>query len=227
MHFSFAFSLSALILVLPLGLDTLGVSLSLGMKSASSSLVALRAQGHGLPPWLRTALLFALAETLMPIIGLLIGAALSSLISEVMHYLGALLLIGLGAWEFVEEGREYLRKRKKRAHRAAAVEPSQSSDDAPPPQSAPERFQWGQQLLLALSVSLDELAVGFSFGSLKNITLSPVTLCVLIGLQGFLMALIGLALGRTLRFRLKALKEWSELLSAALLIGLGIWFLFA
>jgi manganese efflux pump family protein len=227
MHFSFALSLAALILILPLGLDTLGVSLSLGMKSASSSLAARRALSHGLPLWLRTALLFALAETLMPIIGLLIGAALSSLISEVMHYLGALLLIGLGAWEFVEEGREYLHKRKKRAHRAAVVEPAQSSDDALPPQAAPERFQWGQQLLLALSVSLDELAVGFSFGSLKNIALNPVTLCVLIGLQGFLMALIGLALGRALRFRLKALKEWSELLSAALLIGLGIWFLFA
>jgi putative Mn2+ efflux pump MntP len=227
MSFSFVYSLSALILILPLGLDTLGVSLSLGMKSASRSLAARRMQGQGLPLWLRTAILFALAETLMPIVGLLIGAALSSLISGVMHYLGALLLIGLGVWEFVEEGREYLHKRKKRAHRAAAAEPPQTSNEVPPPQPASERFQWGQQLLLALSVSLDELAVGFSFGSLKNIALSPVTLCVLIGLQGFLMALIGLALGRALRFRLKALKEWSELLSAALLIGLGVWFLFS
>lgn len=227
MHFSFVFFLSALVLILPLGLDTLGVSLSLGMKSASRSLAARHTRGQGLPLWLRTALLFALAETLMPIVGLLIGAALSSLLSGLMHYLGALLLIGLGVWEFVEEGREYLHKRKKGAPGGSTVEPRTTPKDVSSPQAAPERFQWSQQLLLALSVSLDELAVGFSFGSLKNIALSPVMLCVLIGLQGFLMALIGLALGRALRFRLKALKEWSELLSAALLIGLGIWFLFS
>ncbi len=39
------------------------------------------------------------------------------------------------------------------------------------------------------------------------------------------MTLAGIALGRTLRARLRAVKEWSELLSAFLLIGLGIWLL--
>ncbi len=199
MQFSLVFLLSLLILILPLGLDTLGVSLSLGMKSVSSALADQGAPVRGLPLWLRTAILFALAEMLMPIIGLLIGAALSSLVSGVMHYLGALLLIGIGAWEFVEEGREYVQKRKGSAQQASsrASKSSQTSSDAPkPPPSAPGRFQWGPQLLLALSVSLDELAVGFSFGSVKNIALSPVTLCVFIGLQGFIMAILGLVLGR-------------------------------
>lgn len=218
MQFSPVFFLSLLVLILPLGLDTLGISLSLGMKSASRSRVIGEESRGGLPLWLRTAILFALAEMFMPIVGLLIGAALSSLLSGIMHYIGALLLIGIGGWECVEEGREYLHKRQKRA---------QITLSAAPPQSPPERFQWGQQLLLALSVSLDELAVGFSFGAIKHIPLSPTLLCVLVGLQGFLMALIGLALGRALRFRLKALQEWSELLSAVLLIGLGIWFLFS
>ena len=227
MHFSLVFFLSLLILILPLGLDTLGVSLSLGMKSASRSLTSQQTSVSVLPSWLRTALLFALAETLMPIVGLLIGAALSSLISGIMHYLGALLLIGLGLWEFVEEGREYLQKRRRRAQNASLNQSSLPSSGASLQQPAPERFQWGQQLLLALSVSLDELAVGFSFGSVKNIPLSPVMLCVFIGLQGFLMAIVGLILGRALRFRLKVLKELSELLSAALLIGLGVWFLFS
>jgi putative Mn2+ efflux pump MntP len=39
--------------------------------------------------------------------------------------------------------------------------------------------------------------------------------------------LIGIALGRTLRTRLRTLKEWTEFLSAFLLIGLGIWLLVA
>ena len=39
------------------------------------------------------------------------------------------------------------------------------------------------------------------------------------------MTLIGIGLGRTLSTRLKSVKEWSELLSALLLIALGIWLL--
>ena len=39
------------------------------------------------------------------------------------------------------------------------------------------------------------------------------------------MTLTGIGLGRTLRTRLKPVKEWSEILSALLLIGLGIWLL--
>lgn len=226
MYASLLFFLSLLFLLLPLGLDTLGISLSLGMKSTSRSLPTRGSSGRGMPLWLRTALLFALAEMLMPIIGLLIGAALSTLLNEVMHYLGALLLLTIGIWECMEEGREYVRKRTKRQQSATRAEP-QPFSPGEASQSTSERFQWKKQLLLALSVSLDELAVGFSFGSLRTVSLSPTLLCVLIGLQGFLMAILGLVLGRTLRFRLKALQELSELLSAALLIGLGIWFLFS
>lgn len=225
MRASVIFLFSLLALILPLGLDTLGVSLSLGMRTASQPLAIGSNGGKGLPIWVRTATLFALAEMLMPIVGLLIGAALSSLLSEVMHYVGALLLIGIGLWECAEEGREYLNKRKKRLQGVdtgeGALSPSASA-----PQPVAEHFQWSHQIMLALSVSLDELAVGFSFGSVKNITISPFTLCLFIGLQGFFMAILGLALGRTLRFRLKTFKEWSELLSAALLIALGVWFLF-
>ncbi len=86
---------------------------------------------------------------------------------------------------------------------------------------------WGRQLLLALSVSLDELAIGFSLGSLPfGKMFSPLTLCLYIGIQGFVMATLGIWLGRALRARLKPLKEGSELLGALLLIGLGIWLLF-
>lgn len=222
MHVSLIFLFSLLALILPLGLDTLGVSLGLGMRTASQPLAS---GGKGLPMWMRTATLFALAEMLMPIVGLLIGAALSSLLSDVMHYIGALLLISIGFWECVEEGREYLNQRKKRLQATGAGEGA-LSPSASTPQPVTEHFQWSRQIMLALSVSLDELAVGFSFGSVKNITISPVTLCLFIGLQGFLMAILGLTLGRTLRFRLKAFKEWSELLSAALLIALGVWLFF-
>lgn len=231
-------SLQLLLFILPLGLDTLGVSLSLGMKSF------LRADEKEKKPifpyWLRSAMLFSLAEMLMPVVGLGIGYAVSLLVSNVMHYVGSVLLIGVGAWELWEEGREYLRKRQQQNERApisrgshsrggggvdAGRGPLRSSSD---PESVAardkEQFLWSRQLLLALSVSLDELAVGFSLGSVTaGKTISPFILCLLIGLQGFLMTVVGLSLGRTLR--LKPLKEGSELFSALLLVGLGAWLL--
>src|SRR5579859_2834664 len=201
-----------LVFVLPLGLDTLGVSLSLGIKSSPG-----KEQEGVVPTWLRSAILFSLAEMLMPLIGLLIGYAASLAMSDVMHYVGALLLIGVGLWELWEEGREYVSKWKR--HQEATPQKSASS-------GASGQFQWRRQFLLALSVSLDELAIGFSLGSITNgRAISPLTLCLLIGAQGFLMTFLGLTLGRVLRQRLKPLQEWSELLSAALLIGLGIWLL--
>jgi manganese efflux pump family protein len=212
-------ALQLLFLIFPLGLDTLGVSLGLGMKSSPFSHLAQQERGKALPPWLRSAILFACAEMLMPIIGLFIGYAISTIVSGVMHYAGALLLIGIGAWELWEEGREQVRKRQKSGPNMRATSSSAF-------QSSQDQFRWRQQLLLALSISLDELAIGFSLGSITYKTISPFALCLLIGLQGFLMTLIGLSLGYTLRLRLKLLKDWSELLSAVLLIGLGVWLFF-
>src|SRR5436305_11088490 len=93
-----------------------------------------------------------------------------------------------------------------------------------------EQFQWRRKLLLAFSISLDELAIGFSLGTVavfheSVVTIHPIVICILIGIQGFLMTFIGITFGRILRARLRNLKEWAEFLSAFLLIGLGIWLL--
>ena len=208
-----------LLILLPLGLDTLGVSLSLGIKSVAPPAVDGQEKSNAPAYWLRSAILFSLAEMVMPVVGLVIGYAASLVVSAIMHYVGAILLIGVGAWELGEEGREYLHRRKRR-HGMIPRKPG------PVPQVPAAQFQWGRQLLLALSVSLDELAIGFSFGSITaGKAISPITFCLYIGLQGFLMAVLGISLGRALRTRVKSLKEWSELLSALLLIGLGIWLL--
>ena len=214
-------SLQLLLVILPLGLDTLGVSLSLGIRSFLRPVSDEKEKRSIFSyDWLRLALLFSLAEMLMPIVGLGVGYAVSLLVSNVMHYVGPLLLIGVGAWELWEEGRAYLRKKRQQP----GVVPPQA--DAPASLSSQVRMRRGRQLLLALSVSLDELAIGFSLGSITSgKAVSPIVLCLLIGLQGFLLTVVGLSLGRTLRARLKPLKEGSEYLSALLLIGLGVWLL--
>ncbi len=211
--------LNLLLFILPLGLDTLGVSISLGIKSHHSDSEQVR--HRPMPSWLSSALLFSLAETAMPLIGLTIGYAASLVISSVMHFLGPLLLMAVGAWEVVEETRERLEKRKSRS---ATFEKSATITSSPA--RAAQKSSWQRQLLLALSVSMDELAVGFSLGTVTSgRNVSPIVLCIFIGIQGFLMTLLGLVLGRTLRTRLRAFKDWSELLSGVLLIGLGIWLL--
>jgi putative Mn2+ efflux pump MntP len=209
--------LPLLLCILPLGLDTLGVSISLGIKSQGVEIAERGGKGPHFPAWLNSAVLFSLAETLMPLVGLAIGYAASLLLSNIMHIVGPLLLIGVGLWELMEEILEYIRKEKGSGF-------NQSQHIAP----SKEQFQWRRQLLLAFSISLDELAIGFSLGTitvshLSGRTVQPIVLCILIGIQGFLMTLIGIALGRTLRARLRAVKEWTEFLSAFLLIGLGIW----
>jgi putative Mn2+ efflux pump MntP len=205
--------------LLPLGLDTLGVSISIGIKSHSSSLTT---QNSAPLQWLRSALLFSLAEMLMPLLGLGIGYGASLAVSGIMHVVGPLILVAIGVWELIEEARERLTKRKSRGSSLQQVQRDEKDVHTETP-------IWVRQLLLALSISLDELAIGFSLGGTTIIGkngLNPLVLCVFIGIQSFLITAIGITSGRALQMRLKPLQEWSELLSALVLIGLGIWLYF-
>jgi len=212
--------LRLLFVLLPLGLDTLGVSISLGIKSHRSG---VSGRDGMFPLWLRSTLLFSAAEMTMPLVGLAIGYVASLAISDIMRFVGPLVLIGVGVWELIEEGRERLYKRKIRNVQQEKHQPT-------PSHSKVESTDWLSQLLLALSISIDELAIGFSLGTILisipgGILLSPLVLCLFIGVQSCLMTGIGLVLGRILHTRLKPVKEWSEIFSALLLIGLGIWLL--
>ena len=48
----------------------------------------------------------------MPLLGLAIGYATSLVIANFMHFVGPLILIGVGLWELMEEGQEYFKKKK-------------------------------------------------------------------------------------------------------------------
>lgn len=213
--------LPLLLFILPLGLDTLGVSISLGIKSRRDDIATGNGKKVQFPAWLISAILFSLAETFMPLLGLVIGYATSLVISNFIHVVGPLILIGVGLWELLEESHEYFKKKKLSGlHTFQYKEPAE------------EQFQWRRQLLLALSISLDELVIGFSLGAIavshvSVVSVDPFVICILIGIQGFLMTLIGITLARMLRTRLRNLKQWTEFLSAFLLIALGIWLLLA
>jgi putative Mn2+ efflux pump MntP len=71
-------------------------------------------------------------------------------------------------------------------------------------------------LLLGISISLDELAIGFTFGLLK---LPVVLVIVLIAVQAFVVTQLGLRLGHRLSERFR---EGAERLAGAALIILGV-----
>src|ERR1700736_235233 len=80
--------------VVPLGFDTLAVALALGLR--------------GIGPW-RPALVFAAFETVMPIVGIIVGRFAGDRFAAPAQLVGGLVLIGVGVHAFreaLEEGDE-------------------------------------------------------------------------------------------------------------------------
>ncbi len=176
------------VLFLSLGLDTLAVALSLGIA--------------GLPRarWVRVGLSFALFEGLMPVVGLLIGRHLSGILGEVAAYAAAGLLIVLGGYEIRE---------------ALADDDTEQAGTGASPAAMPA-VGLRSTLFRGLSVSLDELAVGFSLGVL-HVPLAPALGYVAV--QAFVLTFVGLWLGGRVGARLG---ERAELAAGVLLVLLGI-----
>jgi manganese efflux pump family protein len=139
---------------------------------------------------IRLSLLFAAFEGGMPLIGLLVGAGLGRVIGGWSEYVAIAALVGLGAymlWARADNADEE-RVQKLAASRGPAV------------------------IALGLSVSLDELAIGFSLG-LLNVPIVPAI--VLIAAQAFVVSQVGFALGSRIG---AATREGAERLAGAVLI---------
>jgi manganese efflux pump family protein len=116
---------------------------------------------------MRVSLIFVIFEGGMPLIGLGLGSALSRGIGSVANYAAAAAVIAVGAWLLLSGDEE---------ERAARVLSST-----------------GLALVaLGLSISLDELAIGFSIGLVR---LPVAAVIVAIALQALVAAQLGLALG--------------------------------
>ena len=143
---------------------------------------------------LRVSLLMSGFEMAMPVIGLLLGRALGQLVGNAADYLAITLLALLGVWMLLHE----------------------ADDDA--------RGKVGQLVAgrglalvaLGISISLDELAMGFTIGLLR---LSIWLAVVLIGAQAFTFAQLGLRLGTRMH---ATLRERAEQLAGLALLGLAV-----
>lgn len=155
---------------------------------------AIGMAGAGGGRWwrLRLGLLFAAFEGGMPLLGLLAGAGLGRALGGVADYaaIAALALLGLYMLRGGEGDEEGRARRLARTHGAAL-------------------------LGLGLSVSLDELAMGFTLGLLQ-VPLVPAI--ALVAGQAFVASQVGLALGGRVG---ESVREVAERGAAVVLLGLA------
>lgn len=136
---------------------------------------------------LELALLMAAFELAMPVVGLLAGHGVGHALGAAAHYVAAAALVALGLYFLVSDDDEV----RTNVHGLALIG-------------------------LGMSISLDELAIGFSFGLLH---LSLLWALVLIAVQAFVAAQLGLWLGARVG---AALRARAEQVAGLALIGLAV-----
>ena len=143
---------------------------------------------------LRISLVFVIFEGGMPLIGLAVGSVLARGIGRIAEYLAAAAVIGIGIWML-------LAGNENEEDKASRIMTSR-----------------GLALVgLGISISLDELAIGFSIG-LVRLPVSAVIAAI--ALQAFVAAQLGLAFGAKIAERWR---ERAERVAGIALILLGIY----
>jgi len=142
---------------------------------------------------LRVSLLMAAFEAGMPLIGLALGAPLGRAIGSAADYVAIGVLVMFGFYMLLAGDDDDDKKVGKLAVAGG----------------------WSA-LLLGVSVSLDELAIGFTLGLLR---LPAVLVIVLIAAQAFVLSQLGLRLGGRMGSRVR---EGAERLAGLALAGLGV-----
>jgi len=136
----------------------------------------------------RFGLLFAAFEGGMPIIGLLVGVGVGRVIGGWSEYVAIAALAGIGAYMPFGPDKDDERVQRLVASTGTAM------------------------IVLGLSVSLDELAIGFGLG-LLNVPIVPAV--VLIAAQAFIVSQVGFAIGGRIG---AATREGAENVAGAALI---------
>lgn len=163
----------------------------LGLDTLGVS-VALGVGGLPAEQRMRVALLFAGFEAAMPLIGVLVGAPLGRTLGGAGDYAGAGLIAALGGYLLLSGERDERERLVSLTHRGVIG-----------------------AIALGLSISLDELAIGFSAGLLR---LRVLPLALAVAAQAFVMTQVGLRLGARLG---ASAGEAAERLAGVALVALG------
>lgn len=178
-----------------LGADAFSLALAIGLAGIRRSLMV------------RLTLVVAVFHVLMPLVGMLLGQALGSILGQFAGLMGALVLIWLGGRMLYNVFRPATQSFPLREARAALFHNN----------SGGKGSLAGYGLyVVAASVSLDALSVGFSLGVIRT---DMVMTVLIIGLIAGLMTGSGLILGRMMGTRLG---DKAELLGGLALLIIGV-----
>jgi len=172
-------------------LTTIALILPLGIDTFVLS-TALGVAGLEKRERFRTSLLLTAFEAGMPLIGFLVGAGLGGVVGRRADYFAAVVLAVTGLWMlWPRGGEENEEERKVRLLESARGWPI---------------------LVLGLSISLDELAIGFGVGLLR---LPLILLIAVIAIQALLAAQLGMRFGARLA---EDARDAAEKLAGSLLL---------
>lgn len=173
-------------------LTLLLVGLSVGLGNFAVS-VAIGLDGVSRSLRLRLAFIFGLFETGMPIVGLVLGQQVASALGGNANLIGGALLGLTGVYLTLKA----LRKTDKKKIEHVSN-------------------KWGKLLITGLSLSIDNLIVGFGLGTRHQ---SLLLAAVVIGVTSVGLSLIGLEIGSRLSSKVE---EYSEIISGLILVAVGI-----
>lgn len=163
-------ALTLVLLGLSLSMDTLAIAMTIGICKADLC------HRHAL----KTGLIFAFFQTLMPAIGWYAGSSLLGLIKPFDHWIAFALLAFIGGKLIYETLHE-------------KVMSDEENDNASCPREDPTSFK--RLVVLAVATSIDALAAGISLA----VDASPIVPALLIiGLITFIVAIAGVLLGKRL-----------------------------
>jgi putative Mn2+ efflux pump MntP len=154
--------------------------LPLGLDSFAVAAALGAAQPLGRAARLRISLIFVAFEAGMPLIGLAAGGGLARLVGGTADYVAAAAVIGIGAWMLADRDDDEIDGARRLVGASGLA-----------------------VIALGVSISLDELAIGFSLGLTR---LPAVPVISAIGAQALVASQLGLALGGIVgeRFRERA-----------------------
>lgn len=166
--------------------------LPLGVDTFAVAAAAGTSRPIGSARW-RISALFVLVEGGMPLVGLALGSSLGQELGSVAGYLSGGLLVLLGGYLWLAEDDDTAKAHRLTSARGLALAG------------------------LALSISLDELVVGFSLGLGAGGT-APAAIVAAIALQTLVVSQLGLSFGVRISERWR---EGVERVAGPMLLGLG------
>ena len=144
---------------------------------------------------LRVTVLFTAFEMGMPVVGIVLGAIAGNVVGSAADYVAIAILIALGVF---------------------MLWPRRDNRDEPERAGLLARTHGLAAIGLGISISLDELAIGFTLGLLR---FSVLLVIALIGIQTLIVTQTGLRLGSRIA---EGVRERAEQLAGIVLAALGL-----